>query len=313
MQYRTLGSTNLSVSVLSIGTVELGMDYGIGSPDNVEHPDEKESIDLLRSAISSGVNLFDTAPSYGDSEIIVGKALGEQGGCYIATKVSGVRSSQSISHQNNYHWDIANSIELSLQNLHREYLDILQIHNADVNDFTNSKLISGLEQAKEQRLINCIGATVYGSDNALAAICSGIVDVIQIPLSVLDQRLVSTVLPEAISANVGVIARSVLLKGALTSKAKYLPYELHPLREAVNHCRSKLGVSWDQLPEYAIRYCLGVVGVHSILVGVRSHDELNYALDAVKLGPLTETDMNLVSDLGLMEENLLNPFYWNIP
>ena len=313
MQYRTLGSTNLSVSVLSIGTVELGMEYGLRAPDNFEQPDEKESINLLRSAISSGVNLFDTAPSYGESEIIVGKALGEQGSCYIATKVPGLQSSQSMSDQNDYDWDITNSIESSLQNLHREYLDILQIHNAEVSDFENSKFISMLQQAKEQRLINCIGATVYGADNALAAICSGIVDVIQIPLSVLDQRLVYTVLPEAITADVGVIARSVLLKGALTPKAKYLPYELQPLREAVNRCRSKFDISWDQLPEYAIRYCLGVIGVHSILVGVRSQDELDHALDAVRLGPLSETDMNLASDLGLMEENLLNPFYWNIP
>ena len=313
MQYRILGVTDLSVSVLSIGTVELGMEYGIRVPNQFEGHDEEEAIDLLRFAKNSGVNLFDTAPSYGKSEVLVGKSLGEHLNCHIATKVSDLSTSQTIFDNDDSEQHIINLIQRSLRNLQRKHLDILQIHNADISTFENSKFISILKQAKDQGLIKYIGASIYGFDNALAAIHSGIIDVLQIPISILDQRLVQTVLPAAVSANIGIIARSVLLKGVLSSNAKYLPDELFSLREAADRCRGRFGIAWSELPQYAIRFCLGLSGVHSVLVGVRSCSELEYALDAVNLGPLTTADMSLASELPLVDEHLLNPSYWNIP
>ena len=88
MLKRKLGRTKLDVSVLSMGTVSLGMDYGIRIPEKIGHPSESESIELLRAAAGYGINFYDTAPVYGSSEIVLGKALFGKDSCYIATKLS---------------------------------------------------------------------------------------------------------------------------------------------------------------------------------------------------------------------------------
>jgi len=312
MEYKILGGTDLNVSVLSIGTVELGMDYGIRIPSQFERPDESTSIELIRNAVSSGINFFDTAPAYGTSESVLGKALSGESNCYVATKVllpdCDGWSIGSIDCERH----VMDSIKSSLRKLQRESLEIVQIHNANAGTFANNKLLNVLQSAKDQGLINYVGASVYGVDNALAAIRSENVDILQLPVSILDQRLINTVLPIAASADVGIVARSVLLKGALTSKGEYLPDHLRVLRDAVDRCRSTYDVSWGELPQLAIRYCLGVKGVQSLLVGIRTQTELDFALEAVSAGPLSEEDMRLSYDLALAEENLLNPYYWNI-
>src|SRR3989339_1448475 len=88
MRYRTLGKTGLKVSLLSFGTVALGVDYGIEIPAGYGRPTEDQALGLLHSAVDQGVNFFDTAPAYGESERLLGKALKKQPNCYVATKVT---------------------------------------------------------------------------------------------------------------------------------------------------------------------------------------------------------------------------------
>ncbi len=150
-------------------------------------------------------------------------------------------------------------------------------------------------------------------DAALAAIDSGIIDVLQIPFSILDQRMATQVLPAARAAYVGIVGRSVLLKGALTPKARHLPEDLIGLREAADQVRRVLDVSWEELPQVAIRYCLGTIGLDTILLGVRTQSELDGVLAAAKAGPLPESDMASAQSMGLDDDRLLNPVYWEIP
>lgn len=311
MEYKILGGTGLNVSVLSMGTVELGMDYGIRIPNQFERPDESSSIELISNAVQSGINFFDTAPAYGTSECVLGKALISESNCHIATKVLVPDCDGWSIDPIDCERHVMDSINSSLRKLQRESLEIVQIHNATTATFQNNKLLNVLQSAKDQGLINHVGASVYGIDNALAAVRSENVDILQLPVSILDQRLIKTVLPIAVSADVGIVARSVLLKGALTSKGEHLPEHLRVLRDAVDRCRSTYDVSWGELPRLAIRYCLGVKGVQSLLVGIRTQTELDFALEAVSAGPLSEEDMCRSDDLALVEENLLNPYYWN--
>ena len=88
MKYRALGRTGLTVSALSLGTVSLGVDYGIAAPGGFGRPAEDEAIRLVRAAIDCGVTLIDTAPAYGDSERIVGRAAGRDPRVIVATKVN---------------------------------------------------------------------------------------------------------------------------------------------------------------------------------------------------------------------------------
>ncbi|HXI28127.1 MAG TPA: aldo/keto reductase, partial [Vicinamibacterales bacterium] len=197
MQYRLLGTTGLTVSALSLGTVSLGVDYGIAAPGEFGRPDEADAIALVRAARDCGITLFDTAPAYGDSERIVGTAVGRDPRAIIATKVPASGSGQAA---------IA-SIESSLRALRRDALDIVQIHNATRDTIDNRALTDALLDAKRRGLVRAIGASVYGEDAALAVIATGAFGVLQVALNALDQRMRDRVLPAAAAAGVGVVVR----------------------------------------------------------------------------------------------------------
>lgn len=313
MKNKILGRTGWPVSILSMGTVELGINYGIRSSREIGFPSEPDAIRLVRAAVEAGVNMFDTAPVYGTSETILGKTLADNRRCYIATKVSFLEGESMPRGTVEHEKEVMVSLERSMYNLQREVLDIVQIHNATIATFESGILPRALQRAKDRKLVRFIGASVYDEDAALAAIESGNVDVLQIPFSILDQRLAEKVLPAAKAANVGVIGRSILLKGALTPRARYFPAHLTPLHAAADRVRNLFDISWEELPTIAIRFCLGIARLHTLLVGVRTQAELDDALAAVEAGPLSEVDMASASDLKLNNKRLLNPSYWRIP
>src|SRR5260370_13235714 len=75
MQRRILGRTRISASEISLGTVELGIDYGIAAGGEILRPAADEAARLLHRALDLGINLIDTARAYGESEDIIGRAL----------------------------------------------------------------------------------------------------------------------------------------------------------------------------------------------------------------------------------------------
>ena len=75
---RTLGKTDMEVSILGLGTVKLGRNEGVKYPQSFKIPDDKEAATLIGLAKDSGINLIDTAPAYGNSEQRLGKLLKEQ-------------------------------------------------------------------------------------------------------------------------------------------------------------------------------------------------------------------------------------------
>ena len=75
MNYRRLGRTGLQVSEIGLGTVELGLDYGVPVAGEHLRPPEEHAARLLNQALDLGVNFIDTARAYGASEEIIGRAL----------------------------------------------------------------------------------------------------------------------------------------------------------------------------------------------------------------------------------------------
>jgi aryl-alcohol dehydrogenase-like predicted oxidoreductase len=294
---RTLGRTGLHVSAVGFGTVSLGVDYGIAAPGQFGKPPDNEAVSLLRAAFARGVTLYDTAPAYGESERLLGDALDARG--VIATKVTiGV--------------DVPASLERSRRLLRRDCLDVVQIHNATVEILRGGPLLDELERARAAGKLRFIGASVYTEAEALAAIESGRIDVLQVAFSLLDQRMAARVLPAAAAAGVGVLVRSAYLKGALTEKAPHLPEALAPLKEAIQTVRAKLGVDWGSLTATALRFCLSQPVVSSVLVGVRTAAELDAALTAAAEGPLSAAQLAETPALALDDERWINPAKWPV-
>jgi aryl-alcohol dehydrogenase-like predicted oxidoreductase len=307
MEYSSLGRTSLRVSKLALGTAAFGLEnYGIHEPDAPGRLCEAEAVGLVRGAVEKGINFFDTARGYGESEAVLGKALSDSRSCIIATKVGICASGSPAALKQT----VLDSIETSLKALRRDVLDVVQVHNATRDILERGEILDILERERDAGKLKFVGASVYGESAALAAIRCGRVDILQIALNLLDQRMLAKVLPEARKSNVGVIARSAFLKGALTERAKLLPEGLHSLAEASNQMREGLGETWESLPGAALRFCLSVPGLHSVLMGLRSLPELAAAIAAQDAGPLDSAVMRKADSLKLNDEQLLDPSYW---
>jgi aryl-alcohol dehydrogenase-like predicted oxidoreductase len=306
LQYIELGRTSLRVSRLAVGTVELGVDYGIHVPGDFGRPNERDALRLLHAAHDAGINFFDTAPAYGVSEELLGKAFEGRPDAIVATKVDVPQDGKPIDRRR----EVARSVERSLRAIRRDRLDVVQVHNATPIALDGGWLLEALEEARTTGKVRYIGASVYGEEAALSAIQMK-VDVIQVAVNLLDQRMVQRVIPAAKRAGTGVMVRSVYLRGVLTSKAQWLSSDMQPIRDAADRARRSLGASWDTLPRLALRFCLSLPGVQTLVVGIRTERDLREALEAAAAGPLDSATLEVARGVALGDNALLDPRQWD--
>jgi aryl-alcohol dehydrogenase-like predicted oxidoreductase len=316
VDYRVLGRTGLRVSALALGTVELGLDYGIALPGEFGRPAESEAVRLVHAALDAGINLLDTARAYGESEAVLGRALrGRREQAVLATKVRTTRDDGTTPGGDELRRLMEQSLDTSLRLLQTDYVDIWQIHNVDDALLARLDVVAEVfAVARRMGKLRAAGGSTYGASAPLAALETGLFDMLQVTYSVLDQRLADRVLPMAAERGVGVVVRSILLKGALTARGDYLPDRLAALRERSRQFRglvdeSGLGIAPAQA---AIAFGLAHPQIDAVLVGVRSEHELDEALGAADV-QLPEALLEQLRALRLDDAELLNPATWGIP
>ncbi|MEI6500620.1 MAG: aldo/keto reductase, partial [Armatimonadota bacterium] len=217
MQYRTLGRTGLDVSVLSMGGLFVSKAGG---------DDRPRAYDAVHRALELGVNYVDTAPSYLDSEEVLGEALdGVPQPYVISGKLGGKPVPFNAQDLDQLKFSFAESLRL----LKRDSFDILMVHEPDrpgQNDWwTDWESFTGpvtgyLEELKAEGFIKWTGlggTTPY----ILAAICAtGQFDVVLTAFnySLLWREAAISVIPEAVKQNMGVVIGSPLQQGWLSKR-----------------------------------------------------------------------------------------------
>jgi aryl-alcohol dehydrogenase-like predicted oxidoreductase len=316
VEYGRLGRTDLHVSALALGTVELGLDYGIAVPGEFGRPTEAEAIRLIHTALDSGMNLIDTARAYGESEAVLGRALrGRRREVVLATKVRTQRDDGTTPTSDDLRQHMLESLETSLRLLQTEYVDIWQVHNVDTALLAQRELLAEIfTAARRSGKARAIGGSTYGVAMPMAAIESDLFDMLQVTYSVLDQRMSDQVLPTATERDIGIVVRSILLKGALTARGDYLPAHLAELRTRSHQFRALVDYSSLNLSpaQMAVAFGLAHPHIQSVLIGVRSEQELREALGAVAV-ELPPDLLAQLTALRLDDANLLNPSTWGIP
>src|SRR5438128_1149943 len=132
MQYSRLGDTGLIVSRLTLGTMTF-TDKSITRKTVQKVSDPKLAADLVSQALDAGINYFDTADVYseGESEIVLGKALGKRrNDVVISTKV-GMRTGPALERSGLSHRHIMYSIDQSLRRLGTDWIDLYIVHRQD--------------------------------------------------------------------------------------------------------------------------------------------------------------------------------------
>jgi methylglyoxal reductase len=187
--------------------------------------DERESMRALHYALDQGVNFVDTARAYGESEAVVGRALGSWGGDapIIATKVEslgpGRRWGMPVDVETVFPpGQVRASAQLSLKELGLDSLDLLQLHVWWPTWGMDGYWMDELQQLKAEGLVRHIGVSVpdHRSDMALGLVTSGLIDTVQTIVNVFDPLALDALVPLAAQHSVAVIARCVLDEGGLT-------------------------------------------------------------------------------------------------
>ena len=211
MDQRILGRTDRFVSVISLGTWQLGGDWG-----SVSDADARAVLD---ASVGAGVTMFDTADVYGDgrSEQLIGGYLADRADLdiFVATKIG--RRSEQVPEN----YTLANFrdwIDRSRTNLRTDTLDLVQLHCPPTAVFASDEVFDGLDTLVAEGAIANYGVSVETVDQALTAIARPGVATVQLILNAFRLKPLGAVLPAAVDAGVGIIARVPLASGLLSGK-----------------------------------------------------------------------------------------------
>lgn len=309
---RPLGNTDIEVSEIAFGGVEIGMPYGIGIGSEKDMIQEKEAIRLLHMALDSGINFFDTARMYGQSEAIMGKAFySRREEIIICSKCRHFRDSQGgLPSSTAIERMIAESLEESLEALNTDYIDLYMLHQADKEILQHEDIVKVFERLKKAGVVRAIGVSTYTLEETDTAIESGVWEVIQLPFNLMDQRQ-SAMFSKARQKGVGVVIRSVLLKGLLSDRGKNLADPLSEIECHIQEYNELLNRHACDLPSLAIKFALSFEEVSAVLVGIDKEKYLRQALMAADGHYLDESSLMSARNLGFPKPEFIDLPYWN--
>lgn len=312
MNKRLLGKTGLKVSEVSFGGVEIGLPYGIGVDSRKQMLNEAEAIRLLSEALDSGINFFDTARAYGQSEQLIGKAFKKKREqVIICTKCEHFCDDSShLPPIDQIRKITDNSLEKSLSVLQTDYIDIFMSHEGGSDTVDNEEIGEIFSEYKRKGLTKAIGISTYSVEETKRAIESRIWDVIQLPLNLMDQRQSHT-FTLAQKHNVGIIVRSVLFRGILTDKGRSLHPKLKTVEQHRNVYSELLSEQAPELSDLATKFALSFKEVSSVLIGIDQTKYLHRALAIANGKYLDAQTLKKIRQLSYPEPDFLNLHLWD--
>ncbi|HCE45652.1 MAG TPA: hypothetical protein DET40_19085 [Lentisphaeria bacterium] len=174
------------ISSLVLGTVQLGLDYGIANSQG--RPSDEQATELVGAAWKGGISFFDTAQAYGDSETVLGKTMGALGianSAKVISKISPALSPKDLP-------AISASVEESINRLGVKQLWGLMLHRTEWLDSWKEGLGELLEGMRKSGKVRYLGVSVYSPEEAKRALETEGIDMIQVPCSAWDQRMTSS-------------------------------------------------------------------------------------------------------------------------
>ena len=320
MQYARLGETGLVVSKLALGTMTFGSGKGSFAA-SVYKVDQAGAQRLVGKALDAGVNYFNTADAYagGQSEILLGKALGaRRAEAVIATKV-GNRMSRALIDQGLSRRQILAAADASLARLGTDWIDVYLVHRLDP--------YTPLEETLQalQSLVSAGKVRYIGFSNWPAWLAAKAVGIqrangwepfraAEMYYSLVSRDLEHEVVPFALDAGIGVQVWSPLAGGFLSGRYTrqdpggsggrlsgfdFIPFDRergYALVDRLQTLARRRGVSPAQL---AIAWLLGRPAVSSVLVGASTPEQLDDNLKSVQVS--------------LDAEELAQLEHWSVP
>ena len=266
-------SRTVATERLIIGTAAFGQPYGATNPRG--QVPESVAGEVLERASALGIDTIDTAPAYGESEALLGR-LPQARRFAVFTKFNLPDEARGLDPAAT----LVEGLGRSLSDLDRRKVDALLLHRvSDLFGPHGADLLRGLRQAKAEGLADRVGVSIYDSDETDAVLSCFRPDIVQLPLSVVDQRLLTGGHLERL-ANLGVEvhARSAFLQGLLLAPERRPGWaaDCSHLHRFDGKCAAS-GLTPLQI---CLGFLLGRPDVQKIVVGATSVGELDAIVEA---------------------------------
>lgn len=314
MKYRRLGKTNYEISEVSLGAWQIGGAWG-------SVPDE-DAIRVLHAALDAGVNFIDTADVYGDgrSERLIARVLADRPEqVLVATKVG--RRLQPHTADGYNRKNLTAFIERSRENLHRETLDLVQLHCPPPEVYYRPEVFEVLADLQREGKIRHFGVSVEKVEEAIKAINYPELASAQIIFNAFRQRPKDLFFGLAQAADVGIIVRlplsSGLLAGKITKQTQFAPDDhrnFNRFGEQFDRGETFSGVDLDaalaavdalrpvvspgiSMANFAVRWILDHPAVSCVIPGARNPEQVTQNVLASDLPPLSDEQRQAVEEI----------------
>ncbi len=261
-----LGRTGLTVTRLG---------YGAGHRKSMNNR-QREAI--LNAVLDAGINYIDTADDYGNSEELIGRYISHRNSeFYLATKCGGSWRGHVWTRDN-----VFENLHESLRRLKRDYIDVMQLHGASVEDCESGGLVEALQDMREQGKVRWIGHST-NLPHLPTFLEWDAFDVYQLPYSALN-RDHEAWLTRAAEAGAGIVIRGGAALGE-PGIGKGSPAQWKSFDEAG---LDELRAEGESRTAFMVRFTLSHPHTNSNIVGTTNPEHLKENVAAVHAGPLTD-------------------------
>lgn len=300
MQYARLGNSGLVVSRLAFGVMTFGQ--GAGAMAAVAKTSQDEANTLVQLALDAGINFFDVADAYanGQSETILGKALGSRRKDVVISTKIGFRSGEAVTQAGSSLGYILSATEACLRRLGTDYVDVLSIHKPD--PFTPlEETARALENLVQRGLVRYVGYSNFNGWQAAKFVGIQTMNhyslfvAAQMYYSLLGRDLEYEIAPFCQDAGIGIVVWSPLAGGFLTGRYTrdnpsggqgrlsgfdILPYDREKAHELIDQMRGIAQQHNASIAQVALAWLLAKSYVTTILLGASKVAQLEDNLGA---------------------------------
>jgi len=263
----------MQISPMTLGTVQLGMNYGIAN--DAGKPDEEKSFSILRTALEGGVTALDTARAYGDSELVIGRFLKQWQGKLpaIVTKIPKLQGDSPKELEK----FATESVEQSLERLGVNKVSAVMLHGAKDPIIHGKACADAVKALLDHGYTDRVGVSIYTAEDIEGMLPYDIFSVTQVPMSIFDQQLIAGGFIDKLKQrDYTVFVRSVFLQGLFFLDPEkvtdpILVEHAVPKIRLIQQIAADLGMSVAQLAIAFMRDCAGVT---SLVLGADTPEQV---------------------------------------
>ena len=290
----------MSIKKIALGTAQFGLKYGIANKRRKLA--KKEVFSILEFAYNQGIDILDTAYSYGESEKIIGEFILQSKKRFnIISKLPNLGNNETSK--------VETYCQMTLRRLNQEKIYGYLIHRFD-NILMYEDLWDKLESLKQKELVSKIGVSLYRTEELKFLLNSNNnLDVIQVPYNIFDQRF-EEYFPILRKRAIEIHTRSVFLQGLFFLETDRINKYFQSAKNMINKLK-QISASYE-IPMHSLCLCFVMLNplIDKVVIGVDSMENLEQNLSFMEYLDKTKNIYKLLKSLKFHNEKVILPYNW---